>query len=231
MAYDHEEQEQLDALKAWWKQYGNLVTWFLIALLSVFATWKAWGVYQARQSAQASVLFEEVMRLIPEAGQTKDQAKVLRITTDLQVKFAGTEYASMASMLAAKNAFELNDLKTAKQLLIWVQESGKSAEFKSLAKLRLASVLTDEKSYAEALTLLAGDFPVELASSVADRKGDVLAAQNKLEDARAAYQLAMDKGSDKHPDYQLIQMKLDALGGSSIGAGSSGGLKAKVETN
>jgi len=49
---------------------------------------------------------------------------------------------------------------------------------------------------------------------VADQKGDILVAQNKLEDARASYQLALDKASDKSPGYQLIQLKIDAVGGS-----------------
>jgi len=212
MAYDHAEQEQLDALKSWWKQYGNLVTWLLIAVLSVFVIWKAWGIYQAKQSGQASVLFEEVQKAL----QEKDQTKILRAVTDVQEKYANTEYAQMASMLAAKNAVELHDLKMAKNQLTWVHEHGKTVEFKSLAKIRLAGILLDEKSYDDALKLLDGDFPPELASSVADRKGDIFVAQNKINDARAAYQLALDKGTDKNPDHQFIQLKLDSLGGVPI---------------
>lgn len=212
MAYDHAEQEQLDTIKGWWKQYGNLVTWLLIAALSVFVIWKAWGIYQTKQSGQASILFEEVQKAI----QEKDQTKILLAVTDVQEKYANTEYAQMASMLAAKNAFELRDVKAAKSQLMWVQQHGKTVEFKSLAKIRLAGILLDEKSYDEALKLLSGDFPPELLSSVADRKGDILVAQNKIEEARSAYQLAIDKGTDKNPDHQFIQLKLDAIGGSSL---------------
>jgi predicted negative regulator of RcsB-dependent stress response len=208
MAYDHEEQQQLDALKAWWKQYGNWVTWFLIVVLAAFVAWKAWGIYRVKQAEQASVLYSEVQKAIEE----KDQTKALRMVTDLQEQFSGTAYPQMASMLVAKNAFESNDLKAAKTQLMWVQEHGKTAEFKTLAKIRLASVLLDEKSYDEALKMLAGDFPAEFASSVADRKGDILVAQNKLDEARVAYQVALQKASIQNPDYQYIQLKLDALG-------------------
>ncbi|PRC91913.1 YfgM family protein [Solimicrobium silvestre] len=210
MAYDHEEQEQLESLKAWWKQYGNLITWTLIIVLSIFSAWKAWGIYQVKQAGQASLLYEEMQKAIHD----KDQVKVLRAVTDVQDKFAGTDYAQMASMLAAKNAFEANDLKTAKTQLMWVQEHGKTAEFKSLAKIRLAGILLDEKSYDDALKVLSGDFPAELASAVADRKGDIFVAQNKTDEARTAYQLAIDKSTDKNPGRQLIQLKLDAIGGS-----------------
>ena len=210
MAYDHEEQEQLDAIKAWWKQYGNLITWILIAILAAFSAWKFWGIYQVKQSVQASMLFEEVQKAI----QEKDQTKVLRAVTDVQDKYPSTNYAQMSGLLAAKFAFDANDLKTAKLQLNWVQEHGKTDEFKALAKIRLAAVLLDEKSYDDALKLLAGDFPAEFASAVADQKGDILMAQNKTDEARAAYQLALDKSVDKNPSYQLIQLKLDALGGA-----------------
>ena len=210
MAYDHEEQEQLDALKAWWKQYGNTITWVLIVVLAAFSAWKAWGIYQTKQSVQASMLFEEVQKAI----QDKDQAKVLRAATDVEEKFSSTYYAQMAGMLAAKSAFDANDLKTAKAQLSWISDHGKTDEFKSLAKIRLAGILLDEKSFDDALKLLSGDFPSELASSVQDRKGDILMAQNKIDDARTAYQAALDKTTDKNPSYQLIQLKLDAIGGS-----------------
>ena len=210
MAYDHEEQEQIDALKAWWKQYGNIITWILIAVLAIFSAWKGWGVYQVKQSVQASMLFEEVQKAI----QENDQAKVFRAVTDVEEKYPGTNYAQMGALLAARFAFDANDLKTTRTQLNWVIDHGKTDEFKSLARIRLAAVLLDDKSYDEATKLLAGDFPAEFASVVADQKGDILVAQNKLEDARASYQLALDKASDKSPGYQLIQLKIDAVGGS-----------------
>ena len=210
MAYDHEEQEQLDALKAWWKQYGNLVTWLLIAVLAAFSAWRGWGLYQAKQSAQAATLYEEVEKAI--AG--KDQARVTRATSDIEDKFGGTYYAQMAALASAKFAFDSNDLKQAKVHLNWVVDHGKVEQFKALAKIRMSAILLDEKSYDEALKQLSGDFPVEFASSVADAKGDILVAQNKIEDARVAYQLALDKSTDQNPAHALIQLKLDAIGGA-----------------
>lgn len=211
MAYDHTEQEQIDALKAWWKQYGNAVTWLMIVVLSLFVAWKGWGVYQTKQAAQASVLFEELQKAIKE----KDQAKVLRIAADVQVKYPSTNYAQMISMLAAKSAFDQNDLAAAKNQLMWVKENGKTVEFKTLAKIRLAGVLLDEKAFDDALKLLAGEFPAEFVSSMADRKGDILVAQNKFEEARTAYQVALKAGNN-NPDYQYIQLKLDAIGGMPV---------------
>nr|WP_315466906.1 tetratricopeptide repeat protein [uncultured Undibacterium sp.] len=210
MAYDLEEQEQIDTLKAWWKQYGNLVTWLLIAALSSFAGWTAWTNYQHGQSSQASAIYDEVQR----AAGLKDNAKVQGATANLVTKFAGTSYASMAALAAAKTAFDANDLKTAKVQLNWVVEHGYTKEFKALAKLRLTSILLDEKNYDEALKVLGGEFPAEFDADVLDRKADVLVAQDKLKEARETYKSALDKMGEKHVGKQLVQIKLDALGGA-----------------
>jgi predicted negative regulator of RcsB-dependent stress response len=207
MAYDLEEQEQLDTLKAWWKQYGNLVTWLLIVALAGYAAWNTW---QRNQSAQAALLYEELEKAVA----AKDNGKVQRAATDLSDKFGKTAYAQMGALAAAKAAFDTNDLKTAKAQLQTVIDKGSDEEYKAVARIRLAGILLDEKAYDDGLKLLAGDFPAQFASAVADRKGDILTAQNKIEEARAAYKMALDKTDQKNPGRQLIQLKLDAIGGA-----------------
>jgi predicted negative regulator of RcsB-dependent stress response len=212
MAYDLEEQEQLDTLKAWWKQYGNIVTWTLIAVLAGYAGWVRWNVYKNDTSMQASQLYEELQT----ATQAKDNTKVQRIASDVMGKYTSSSYASMAALSAAKSAFDANDLKAAKTLLSWVNEHGSTEEYKVLAKLRLAAVSLDEKAYDEGLKWLTGEFPAEFVGEVADRKADILVAQNKLLEARQAYQMALDKLDEKNPLRQLVQLKFDAIGGTEV---------------
>ncbi|MES2070698.1 MAG: tetratricopeptide repeat protein [Pseudomonadota bacterium] len=210
MAYDLEEQEQLDTLKAWWKQYGNLITWVLIICLTAFAGWTYWNNYQGGQAAQASQLYEELQK----SAQAKDNAKVQRAAADLVEKFGKTAYAPMAALSAAKSAFDANDLKAAKAQLQWVVEHGSADEYKALARIRLAGIALDEKAYDEGLKLLSGEFAAEFLGEVADRKGDIYVAQNKIAEARTAYQAALDKTNEKNPGRQLIQLKLEAIGGA-----------------
>jgi predicted negative regulator of RcsB-dependent stress response len=209
MAYDLEEQEQLASLKAWWDKYGNASTWALIAVLAAYSGWTYWKYHQRSQAAEASALYAELQSAV----EAKDNAKVLRAAGDMESKYGSTAYAPMAALVAARNAFDANDLKSAKAQLQWAAEHG-SDEFKAVAKVRLAGVLLDEKAYDEALKALAGDVPPAFAGAVADRKGDILAAQNKLAEARTAYQAALDATDKKNPGRQLIQLKLEALGGS-----------------
>ena len=74
MAYDLEEQEQIALIKAWWNQYGNLVTWLLVIVLGGYAAWGGWKYYQRSQSTQASQLYEELQKAVT----AKDNAKVQR---------------------------------------------------------------------------------------------------------------------------------------------------------
>ena len=209
MAYDLEEQEQIASIQAFWKQWGNLLTWVLIIALGSYAGYQYWNKYQRDQSAEASTLFDQV----EEAAVAKDNAKVQRAAADMETRYKRTTYAALGSLVAAKSAFDANDMKTAKARLQFVMANGND-EQQAIAKLRLAGILLDEKAYDEGMKLLATAFPAAFAGAVADRKGDILVAQNKIVEARAAYQAALDAMSKEHPGRQLVQIKFEAIGGT-----------------
>ena len=209
MAYDHQEQEQLDSFKAFWSQYGNIIIWVLILALGSYAGWNYWKTHQRNQSVEASALYDELQTSL----LANDNAKVQRIAGDIRAKYESSAYAPMAALAAAKTAFEANDLKTAKTHLQWAAEHGND-EYKSIANLRLAGVLLDEKAFDEALKVLNGKFLPQFTSEVNDRKGDVLVAQNKRNVARAAYVAAIAAMDPNAPGRQLVQIKLEAIGGT-----------------
>jgi predicted negative regulator of RcsB-dependent stress response len=214
MAYDLEEQEQIDTIKAWWGKYGNLISWVLIVVLGAYAGWTIWNTMQQKNVAKAGLLFEQMQQ----AASAKDNAKVQRAASDIQEQYGKTVYGEMSGLTAAKVAYDANDLKEAKAQLQAVIANGEDDEYKTIAKVRLAGILLDEKSYDEGLKLLAGEFPAQFEAMVADRKGDLLVAQNKIAEARVAYQTALDKTDQKNPGRQLIQAKLDAIGGATAKA-------------
>jgi len=209
MAYDLEEQEQIATFKAFWSKYGNLITWVLIIALGSFAAYNFWNQHVRKSSVEASSLYDT----LTDAVIANDNAKAQRIAADIQDKFKRTAYAQMSALAAAKSAFEANDLKTAKTQLQWVVDNG-SDEYQSVAKLRLAGVLLDEKNYDGAMKLLNDKFLPQFAAEVQDRKGDVLVAQNKIADARNAYVAALAAMGPKHPGSQLVRIKLEAIGGT-----------------
>jgi predicted negative regulator of RcsB-dependent stress response len=207
---DLEEQEQLAELKAWWKQYGNLVLLTIIAAALVVAGWNGWRWYQGSQAAQASALYDTLAKAVG-AGD----AKALRDAGGaLTEGYPRTLYASMGALAAARFHFDRNELKSAKAQLQWVLERSPSEEYREVARLRLAHVLLDEKAHDEALKLLEAKPLEAYAPQVAALRGDVLAAMDRRDEAKAAYRLALDKaGSQGGAFRDSVQLRLDALGG------------------
>jgi predicted negative regulator of RcsB-dependent stress response len=210
MAYDHEEQEQLATIKAWWAQYGNLITWVLIIVLAAYAGWNGWKYYQRSQASQAAQLYDELQK----ARAAGDQARVQRAAADMTERFGRTAYAQMAALSAAQAAFGAKDMNAAKAHLQWVIDKGASEPHQAIARIRLAGILLDEKAYDQALKVLDAKMPEQFAGLAADRRGDILVAQDRVADARSAYQLALDKTDQNNPGRELIRLKLDAIGGA-----------------
>ena len=131
---------------------------------------------------------------------------------ELAEKFGSTSYASLGALLAAKQSFEAGDLKTAKAQLVWAADNGKD-EVKDIARLRLAAVALDEKAYDEALKQLEVGHSAIFDARFLELKGDILVAQGKKVEARAAYKAAQEKAMGKPgAGRELLQQKLDSLG-------------------
>lgn len=205
---DLEEQEQLDELKHFWKQYGNPITWVLIVVLAGVASWNGWNYWQRTQAAQASVLFDEVERAI----QSGEAARVERALADIRDKFGRTTFAQQAQLLGARFLNENGKPEVARSALTWVADKASDDGYQAIARLRLAAVLLDAKQYDDALARLSAPFPAAFTALAADRRGDVLAAQGKGAEALAAYQAAW-AGLDARSEYRrMVEVKLNALG-------------------
>lgn len=207
MAYDLEEQEQLASIKAWWDRWGNLVLTAVTIVLLAIAAFNGWRWYERHEAGNAAALYDEFVSALDgaDAGRKKELAGTLI------ERYGRTVYAPMAALHIAKVNLEAGDAGAARAQLRWVIDKSGHPELVQIARLRLAGVLLDEKSHDEALNLLSGDVPPALAASFADRRGDVLLAMGKAEEARVAYQEALDKAGGQHPMRAIIQLKLDAL--------------------
>lgn len=205
---DLEEQEQLDQLKSFWKEHGNLITWVLIALLAAYAAWNGWNYWQRDQAVQAGAMFDE----LDAAAQAGDADRAGRVFADMKSRYPRTAFTEQGGLLAAKTQFEKGQVDAARASLEWVGENAVEGEYKTVARLRLAGLLLDQKKYDEALKQLDSADAKEFAALVADRRGDVLLAQDKKDEARAAYLKAWTAMDPKVEYRRLIQAKLNVLG-------------------
>lgn len=205
---DLEEQEQLDQIKHFWKQYGNAITWALIAILAAFASWNFYQYWQRNQANQAAALFDEVERSI----QTGDATKIDRVFTEMKERFAATTYAQQSGLLVAKQYVTKGQMDAAKTALTWVAEKSNDLGYQAIAKLRLAGLLMDAKGYDSAISQLSGTFPAGFEALVADRRGDILQLQGNKAQAISEYQKAY-RLFDQRTEYRrLVEVKLNALG-------------------
>ena len=136
---DLEEQEQLDQLKHYWKQYGNMITWVLIAVLGAYASWNFYQYWQRSQAQQAAAMYDEVERAVKSA----DVSKIDRVFGDIKDKFGSTTYAQQAGLLVAKQYYAAGKPDAAKAALIWVVDKSSDTGNQAEARLRLAGLLLD----------------------------------------------------------------------------------------
>jgi predicted negative regulator of RcsB-dependent stress response len=205
---DLEEQEQLDELKHFWKNYGNLITWALIVVFGSFAAWNGYQYWQRSQATQAAAMFDEVDR----SAAAGDFGRLNRSLADMKLKFGGTTYAQQAALLAGKVFFEMDKPDAAKDALLWVADKSSDESYRAIAKLRLAGVMVSQKAYDDALRQLDGSFPKDFEALVADRKGDIASLQGKKPEAISEYEKAYKLFDGRGEYRRLVEVKLNALG-------------------
>jgi len=206
MTYDLEEQEQLDAIKAWWAKYGNAILTLITLILLAVAAWQWWNWHQRNQAAQAASVFEALQTAAAQ-GQSN---QVLDASARLQDDYARTVYASRGALLAASALAESGDAAAARQRLQWVidRQDGLLAP---VARLRLAALLIDADEGAQALALLENTPPAGFEALYADRRGDALFALGRGDEAARAWREAVERMGPADPLVSVVQLKIEAL--------------------
>ena len=213
MAYDLQEQEQIDELRAFWARWGNVILGVVTLALLTYAGIKGWDWYQWRQAAAASSHYAQVV----DAVERKDVAAIKSRSKDVMDSYGSTPYGQMAGLIAARGLLDGGDRAGAIDSLRWVAERGRNAEFRLLARLRLAGLQLDDKAYDAALATLTspdldGASP-DLKAEFSDRRADVLFASGKPAEARAEYDKALGLATAGNALREIIQLTRDATRG------------------
>lgn len=207
--YDLDEQERLDELKAWWKRWGAIAMLGLAVVVAAVAGWRYWQNQQFTQSLEAAAAYDKLTQSLL-ANDLKSAREAGGLLID---RYGDTAFAPRAALLLAKLNAGSRDLKSAQTQLEWAAANSKEPAVKDLAHLRLAGVQLDQKQYDAALKTLTASHSDAFAPRFDDLKGDVLLAQGKHDEARAAYQAGFDKMKEGNPYRAIVELKLDALGG------------------
>lgn len=201
------EQEQIQQLKNWIKQYGlTILTGILIALV-LTGGWRYWQSYRNRILSHASGVYDEMLTL--RAQNNTDGA-------DIQAKkilshFPRTPYAQMAAFILAREAVLKKNYAEATLQLNWVLNHSKEPSMRQIARIRLARILIMQKNPAGALALLKKIEENSFTGLVDEIRGDAYLAQSNPSSARAAYQLALTEIPNAEVSRPILQMKYDNL--------------------
>ena len=208
MAYDLEEQESIDQMKAWWDQWGTPITAAVCVCCLGFAGWNGWQWYQRNQAAQASGAYVQLQNAIYQ----NDTKNVKSIADGRIEDYGTTSYAPLGALASAAAEVQEGNLALARDRLVWVLEKSGHPEYDTIARVRLAGVALSAKTPAAALKALAPAKPVpDQTALVEDRLGDVYYAMNDFEKARAAWQKAVEAAGEQSPIRGVLHYKLASL--------------------
>ena len=211
--YDLEEQEQISELKAWWEQYGKLVTTLAVIAALASVGWQVWQWYQNKTAGEAGAVYYSLQQAVAEQDAQKARDAAGRLIGD----YSGTAYAQLGALLSASVQFAKGDLENAGTQLTWAAEKGVDPALRELARLRLAAVLLQQNETDQALTRLQPVPEGAYKARFEDLRGDVLAAQGKAAEARTAYQAAIESlsaaGDEAVTLREVVRIKLESLEG------------------
>lgn len=207
------EEEQLAALKDWWKGNGrSLLLGLAVAVALVFG-WKGWQQRQEVTATNASILYQnltDAVLAVRSAPQIEEQLSTARhFAKTLKEEYASSGYAAMGGLLMARVAVDSGDFDTALAELDWVRESEADADLKSLAALRSSRVLLAKGDNDQALLMLDSVQGDAYVAASAELRGDILLAKGLADQARDAYAVALEHSDERAKP--ILEMKRDDL--------------------
>jgi len=206
MAEYETEEQQVEALKDWWKQNGMAVIGGAVLGISALMGWRGWNWHQEKQATEASDIFA----VVQEAANKNDVSALHEQTKTLRDNYASTPYASLAVLHQAKNQTEQGDIAAAEKGLRWVLKNSKQDTVQNVARLRLARLLLADNKVDEAQAMVSGGMSDAYASLANEIRGDIFVVKGEIEQAKEAYDQAMQTASGGGVEY--LQLKRNDLG-------------------
>lgn len=217
MADHPSDQEQLEALRRWWKQYGAALALALVLGVGGWFGWQQWQQARESRAQAASLVYEEMMSAVagaPVEELDEDSLQTVRDRAEqLRADYGDTQYGALAELMLARLAVARGDFDAAAARLRAVVERDDDPELALLARLRLVRVLSAQEQYDEALAQATPEAPAQLAAEFAEARGDIHYLRGDLDAAREAYQVAVDAagGGGNGLLAALLRIKLEQL--------------------
>ena len=216
------EDEQLNAIKTWWNENGNSITWGIVIAVVAVLGWRFYNSHVQKTGEEAALVYQTIVeasqkenadaaqKSAEDAGNP-EQIKLFQNAKKLMDEYEDTSYAQFAALFLAKEAVTKKDWPEAEKQLNWVIAHKPKDEIKAIAQMRLARVQLAKGDFDTALKTIESVGVDQDKSTIEEVKGDIYKAKGDNQKARAAYQAAIDAAKLGGAGKPLLQMKLDDL--------------------
>lgn len=211
MEFETEEQ-QLEALKKWWKENGKQIIVGTIIGFSLIIGWRYYLDYSQKQTSAASALFEQIISNPDNSIASVDKAAIFE---KIKKDYSATPYLLSAGLVLAKSYYDAGEKDKALDTFDYVISNSKDKVMTLVAKQRKARVLIDLAKPEEALLVLAVDVDQAFKAIFEELKGDAYTLLGDVEKAKSAFDQALLHSSG---DKTTLQMKRDNLGETVTGS-------------
>lgn len=183
------EEQQVEAIKSWFRENGNYVIGGIILGLGAVYGTSLYRDHQREALEQAATEFSTVTATLTSKG--------LDAKGDVESYIAshsGTTQALLAALQLAKVAADQGALDVAEsQLALVLAGADKNDPLASIARLQLARVELTGKKLDEALTTLnQAPFPAAFSAQASELAGDIQLLRGDRAAAHAAYSQAVE---------------------------------------
>lgn len=199
------EEEQVEALKKWWKENGTATIVGAVMGIIIILGWNYWQEHKKGQAALASQTYAQLLKAL----DSNQKDSVEKLSERIQGEFKDSEYAAYTGLLQAKLKAQSGDFDAAKQLLKTIAASS-NKHLSNIAKIRLVRILLATGEYEQGLQLINGvdqEAAASYSANYDELVGDLYVALDRLDEARTSYQSALRNGHQS----PLLQLKIDDL--------------------
>lgn len=205
---DHSEEEQVEALKRWWKNYGPSLIVGVMLGGALIAGNKWWQSHKMEQAEAGSTAYATFLK----AYEAKNNSEARKLGESLLKDHASSSYSDLARLILARMAFDKGQADEARKHLQEVMENTYDSGLKNTARLRLARLLESEGRLDQALATITdisdtGGFEADYA----ELKGDIMLAKGNTDEARKSYTDAVAKAGNAEYS-RILKMKLANVG-------------------
>lgn len=201
------EQEQVELLKNWIKQYSLVILAGVVIAIAIMSGWRYWQQRQDKILTHASSVYDEMLTVRAQ----NDLAGTLVQAKKLYEHYPQTIYGQMAALMLARDAVIRKNIPEAEKMLNWIIDHSKAASIRQIARLRLARIMLTNQKPNEAIKLLGTIEDKSFKGLIEEVRGDAYLLMKNDTLARQSYQQALTDLPNAEKVRPLLQMKYDNL--------------------